>query len=243
MIRPADDYDLYEDNKPFPIRKDEVTLRLYNKESIPLWNPNIIIRNIFDMGIYYVMGDEEDAIREDDIEFNNISEEKLYEIAINKMIKEYDITISPVKTENKIANAFLLNIENANECNPIPDNRVSLIYPGILKDFAEKQHSHLYILPLNIEYVYIFTETDIKRKCKAENKNKKEVLIAMEEYLQKHIEDHDNMVEIDILSRYTIPILSYKILYYNRTYNELYALKNGKIDKTAGKYELLPKVK
>jgi hypothetical protein len=242
MIRPADDYDLYEDNKPFSIRKDKVTLRLLNKELIPPWNPNIIIRNIFDMGIYYVTGDE-NMIREEDIEFNNISEEKLYEIAINKMIKEYDITISPAETENKIANAFLLNIENANECNSAPNNCVSLIYPGILKNFAEKQHSNLYILPLNIEYVYIFTETDIKRKCKAENKSKKEVLIAMEEYLQKQIEDYDNKVEIDILSRYRIPILSYKILYYNRTYNELYALKNGKIDKTAGKYELLPENK
>ena len=65
----------------------------------------------------------------------------------------------------------------------------------------------------------------------------------MEEYLQKQIEDYDNKVEIDILSRYRIPILSYKILYYNRIYNELYALKNGKIDKTAGKYELLPENK
>ena len=62
------------------------------------------------MGIYYVTGDE-NMIREEDIEFNNISEEKLYEIAVNKMIKEYDITISPAETENKIANAFLLNIE------------------------------------------------------------------------------------------------------------------------------------
>ena len=87
MIRPADDYDLYEDNKPFSIRKDKVTLRLLNKELIPPWNPNIIIRNIFDMGIYYVTGDE-NMIREEDIEFNNISEEKLYEIAVNKMIKE-----------------------------------------------------------------------------------------------------------------------------------------------------------
>ena len=44
----------------------------------------------------------------------------------------------------------LLSIKNANECNPIPDNCVSLIYPDILKDFAEKQHSHLDILSLKV---------------------------------------------------------------------------------------------
>ena len=98
----------------------------------------------------------------------------------------------------------------------------------------------MYILPLNEESLHIFTEQDIEEKSKAENKSKKEILMDMEEYLKKHIKDFDNNYSKDeLMGEYDItPILSSKILYYDKTYNKLFALKNGEIDKTAGNYKL-----
>lgn len=233
-------YDEIDKKGPTPIHKDEVLLNLVNEDSLPLL-AQIIARNLFDMRIYYTMGEDGiDMITEADSELSNISEEELYKIATDKLAKTCNIKINPTETKNKIEHAFLLSMRESEWS--IQSNCVSLICPGILKDFAEQQKSNLYILPLNEESIYIFTEQDIGKKSKAENKSKKEILTAMEEYLKKYIEDFDYEYSKDeFLSRDDItPILSSKILYYDKTYNELFALKNGEIDKAAGKYKLLP---
>lgn len=235
-------YDEIDRNEPMPIHKDEVLLNLANEDSLSFLESQIIARNLFDVRIYYTMGEDGvDIITKADSELCNISEEELYKIAIDKLVKTCIIKIKPAETKGKIEHAFLLVRDESKWS--IQSNCVWLICPGILSDFAEQQKSNLYILPLNEESLYIFTEQDIEEKSKAENKSKKEILTDMEEYLKKYIEDFDyNYSKDELLGGYDItPILSSKILYYDKTYNELFALKNGEIDKTAGNYKLLQK--
>lgn len=199
----------------------------------------IIVRNLFDMRIYYTAGEDGiDIITKADSELYNISEKELYKIAIDKLVETCNIKIKLVETKDKSEHAFSFVRDKSKRS--IQSNCVWLICPGILSDFAEQWKSNLYILPLNEESLHIFTEQDIEEKSKAENKSKKEILMDMEEYLKKHIKDFDNNYSKDeLMGEYDItPILSSKILYYDKTYNKLFALKNGEIDKTAGNYKL-----
>lgn len=239
MIDYSKIYDEIDRNEPMPIHKDEVLLNLANENSLPFLESQIIVRNLFDMRIYYTAGEDGiDIITKADSELCNISEKELYKIAIDKLVKTCNIKIKSVETKSKIEHAFLFVRDKSKRS--IQSNCAWLICPGILNDFAEQWKSNLYILPLNEESLYIFTEQDIEEKSKAKNKSKKEILMDMEEYLQKHIKDFDNNYSKDeLMGGYDItPILSSKILYYDKTYNKLFALKNGEIDKTAGNYKL-----
>lgn len=108
----------------------------------------IIVRNLFDMRIYYTAGEDGiDIITKADSELYNISEKELYKIAIDKLVKTCNIKIKLVETKGKIEHAFSFVRDKSKRS--IQSNCVWLICPGILSDFAEQWKSNLYILPVN----------------------------------------------------------------------------------------------
>lgn len=108
----------------------------------------IIVRNLFDMRIYYTAGEDGiDIITKADSELYNISEKELYKIAIDKLVKTCNIKIKLVETKGKSEHAFSFVRDKSKRS--IQSNCVWLICPGILSDFAEQWKSNLYILPVN----------------------------------------------------------------------------------------------